>query len=190
MQYISVRYVEADTAHHLTSQIRRQVRLYSCNGNHCAGTARRIVRAPGPRLPQVGRRHRQLPPFYLLLLCQCGRRRRHPRTTQDYHTIHPVVFLSRHSIESERLWTPLDLEAGSIVWSIKRLRGYRCSTIFRYFRFTRRSKASTRSQSETHEYNGETTPWNIAKAVQTRTSTISSACLCLRRSSTAVTQQS
>ena len=25
---------------------------------------------------------------------------------------------------SERHWTPLDLEAGSIVWSIKRLRGY------------------------------------------------------------------
>ena len=43
---------------------------------------------------------------------------------QDDHTIRPIVFVSRATIESERHWTPLDLEAGSIVWSIKRLRGY------------------------------------------------------------------
>ena len=43
---------------------------------------------------------------------------------QDDHTIRPLVFISRATIESERHWTPLDLEAGSIVWSIKRLRGY------------------------------------------------------------------
>ena len=53
---------------------------YSCHGSHSAGTSRRVVHASGPRLPQPGRRHRQLPPFSPILRCQCGRFRRHPRT--------------------------------------------------------------------------------------------------------------
>ena len=52
---------------------------------------------------------------------------------QDDHTIHLIVFISRAFIESERHLTPLDLEAGSIVWSIKRLRGYLWGTNFRFF---------------------------------------------------------
>ena len=43
---------------------------------------------------------------------------------QGDHTIHPIVLISRATIESERHWTPFDLEASSIVWSIKRLRRY------------------------------------------------------------------
>ena len=45
----------------------------------------------------------------------------------------PIVFISRATVESERHWTPLDLEAGSIVWSIKRLQGYLWGTTFRMF---------------------------------------------------------
>jgi len=52
---------------------------------------------------------------------------------QDDKTIRPIVFISRATIESERHWTPLDLEAGSIIWSIKRLRGYLWGTTFRIF---------------------------------------------------------
>ena len=48
-------------------------------------------------------------------------------------SILPVVFISRATLESERHWTPLDLVAGRIVWSIKRLRGYLWSTTFRIF---------------------------------------------------------
>ena len=48
-----------------------------------------------------------------------------------------VVFISRATLESERHWTPLDLQAGGIVWSIKRLRGYLWCTTSR--RTTRRS---------------------------------------------------
>ena len=36
----------------------------------------------------------------------------------DDHTICTIVFISRATIESERNWTLLDLEDGSIVWSI------------------------------------------------------------------------
>ena len=43
---------------------------------------------------------------------------------QDDHTIGPTVFISRATVESERQQNPLDLEVGSIVWSIKHLRGY------------------------------------------------------------------
>ena len=50
---------------------------------------------------------------------------------QDDHTIRPIVFISRATIESERHWTPLDLEVGIIVW-IKRLRGYLWCTSFRF----------------------------------------------------------
>ena len=42
---------------------------------------------------------------------------------QKQGSIRPIVFISHATLESERHWTPLDLEAGSIVGSIKRLRG-------------------------------------------------------------------
>ena len=70
-------------------------------------------------------------------------------------TIRPNVFISRAAIDSERQWTPLDLEAGNIVWIIKRLRGYLWGTNFRFFfPTTRRVKASTRLQNTTREYRG------------------------------------
>ena len=37
------------------------------------------------------------------------------------------------TLDSERHWTPLDLEAGSIVWALKRLRGYLWGMKFRIF---------------------------------------------------------
>ncbi|CAB1103815.1 unnamed protein product [Ectocarpus sp. CCAP 1310/34] len=46
-------------------------------------------------------------------------------------SIRPIVFISRATLDSERHWTPLDLEASSIVWCIKRLRGYLWGTKFR-----------------------------------------------------------
>ena len=52
---------------------------------------------------------------------------------QEYHTIRRIVFISRATIESERYWTLLDLEVGSIVWSIKPLRVYLWGTNFRFF---------------------------------------------------------
>ena len=39
-------------------------------------------------------------------------------------SIRPIVYISRATLISERHWTPLNLEAGSIIWFIKRLRGY------------------------------------------------------------------
>ena len=36
-------------------------------------------------------------------------------------SLRPILFISRATLDSERFWTPLDLEAGSIVWAIKRL---------------------------------------------------------------------
>ncbi|CAB1100851.1 unnamed protein product [Ectocarpus sp. CCAP 1310/34] len=48
-------------------------------------------------------------------------------------SVRPIVFDSRATLESERHWTPLDLEAGSIVWCIKRLRGYLWGTHFKIF---------------------------------------------------------
>ena len=48
-------------------------------------------------------------------------------------SVRPIAYISRATLDSERHWTPLDLEAGSIVWSIKRLRGYLWGTKFRIF---------------------------------------------------------
>ena len=45
----------------------------------------------------------------------------------------PIAYISRATLDSERHWTPLDLEADSIVWAIKRLRGYLWGTKFRIF---------------------------------------------------------
>ena len=44
-----------------------------------------------------------------------------------------VAYTSRATLDSERHWTPLDLEAGGIVWAITHLRGYLWGTKFRIF---------------------------------------------------------
>ena len=45
----------------------------------------------------------------------------------------PIAYNSRATLDSERHWTPLELEAGSIVCALKRLRGYLWGTKFRIF---------------------------------------------------------
>ena len=52
---------------------------------------------------------------------------------QNDGPIRPIVFISRATLESERHRTPLDLEAGSIVWNIERLRGCLWRTSFCFF---------------------------------------------------------
>ena len=48
-------------------------------------------------------------------------------------SLRPIAYVSRATLDSERRWTPLDLEAGSTVWAIKRLRRYLWGTKFRIF---------------------------------------------------------
>ena len=48
-------------------------------------------------------------------------------------SMRPIAYISRATLASEMHWTPLDLEAGSIVWSIKCVRGYLWGTKFRIF---------------------------------------------------------
>ena len=43
---------------------------------------------------------------------------------QEDGSIKPIAYISRATLDSERHCTPLDLEAGSIVLALKRLRGY------------------------------------------------------------------
>ena len=50
-------------------------------------------------------------------------------------SIKPIAYISRATLDSERHWTPLDLEAGSIVWALKRLRGYLRGSKFRVFSY-------------------------------------------------------
>ena len=39
-------------------------------------------------------------------------------------SVRPVAYISLATLDSQSHWTPLDLEADSIVWAIKHLRGY------------------------------------------------------------------
>ena len=48
-------------------------------------------------------------------------------------SVRPIDHISRATLDSGRSWTPLYLGAGSIVWVIKRLRGYLWGTKFRIF---------------------------------------------------------
>ena len=48
-------------------------------------------------------------------------------------SVRPIAYISRATLDSERHWIPLDLEADSIVWAIKRLRGYQWGSKFRIF---------------------------------------------------------
>ena len=55
-----------------------------------------------------------------------------------------IAYISRVTLDSERHRTPLDLEAGSVVWGIKILEGYLWGTNFASSRITRRSKGLTK----------------------------------------------
>ena len=48
-------------------------------------------------------------------------------------SIRPITFISRTTLPNERNWSVLDLEAGAIVWAIKRLRPYLFSIPFKNF---------------------------------------------------------
>ena len=48
-------------------------------------------------------------------------------------SVRPVLFISRATLDFERSWTPLDLEAVSIVWAIERRRGHLWSTHFQIY---------------------------------------------------------
>ena len=54
---------------------------------------------------------------------------------QEQHdgSIRPVVYISRATRANEQNWTPLELEAGCIVWSIRRLRRYLFGVFFLVF---------------------------------------------------------
>ena len=43
---------------------------------------------------------------------------------QEDGSIKRIAYISRATLDSERHWAPLNLEAGGIVWALKRLRGY------------------------------------------------------------------
>ena len=43
---------------------------------------------------------------------------------QSDGSMKPVTYINRATLDSERHWTPLDLEVGNIVWDPKRLRCY------------------------------------------------------------------
>ena len=48
-------------------------------------------------------------------------------------SIRPIVYISRVTPSNERNWTPMELEAGCVVWSIRRLRRYLFSVFFLIF---------------------------------------------------------
>ena len=52
---------------------------------------------------------------------------------QEDGSVKPIAYISRATLDSESHWTPLDLEAGSIVWALNRLRCYLWGTKFRIF---------------------------------------------------------
>ena len=48
-------------------------------------------------------------------------------------SIRPIVYISRAALSNERNWTPMELEDGCVVWSIRRLRRYLFSVFFLIF---------------------------------------------------------
>ena len=48
-------------------------------------------------------------------------------------SIRPIAYNSRATPSNERNWTPMELEAGCVVWSIRRLHRYLFSVFFEIF---------------------------------------------------------
>ena len=48
-------------------------------------------------------------------------------------SVRPIVYISRATLANERNWTPMELKAGCVVWSIRRLRRYLFSVFFLIF---------------------------------------------------------
>ena len=48
-------------------------------------------------------------------------------------SIRPIVYISRATLDNEQNWTPMELEAGCVVWSIRRLRRYLFDVYFLVF---------------------------------------------------------
>ena len=48
-------------------------------------------------------------------------------------SVRPIVYISRATLTNKQNWTPLELEAGCIVWSIRRLRRYLFGVFFQVF---------------------------------------------------------
>ena len=65
-----------------------------------------------------------------------------------------LVYIPGICYRLERHWTPLDLEAASFVWAIKRLRGYLWGTEFAFSRTTRLWKTSEKLETTTRESRG------------------------------------
>ena len=48
-------------------------------------------------------------------------------------SIRPIVYISRATLDNEQNWTPMELEAGCVVWGIRRLRRYLFGVYFLVF---------------------------------------------------------
>ena len=48
-------------------------------------------------------------------------------------SIRPIVYISRANLDNEQDWTPMELEAGRVVWGIRRLRRYLFGMYFPVF---------------------------------------------------------
>ena len=48
-------------------------------------------------------------------------------------SIRPIVYISRATLDNEKIWTPIELEAGCVAWGIRRLRRYLFSVYFLFF---------------------------------------------------------
>ena len=64
-------------------------------------------------------------------------------------SVRPIVFIGRTTLDNERSWTPLDLDAGSIVWAVKRSRGHLWFTKFRIYSDHKALESNTPYRTQT-----------------------------------------
>ena len=56
-----------------------------------------------------------------------------PPSLRRDDSIRPIIYISRATLANEQIWTPMELEAGCIVWTIRRLRRYLFGVFVRVF---------------------------------------------------------
>ena len=116
-----------------SSEKGRRVRFHLRNRGHRSHPSRGTRSTPNTCLSGLGRGHDTSGPFRLYCDASTAGLGATLEQEQPDSSMRPIVYISRATLNNEQNWTPMELEAGCVVWSIRRPRRYLFGVYFLVF---------------------------------------------------------